>query len=96
MPFGSIGFPFNLDPETDAVHVRLLGNPVLDQLKLELDNPHHSEVYIRLLNVEGKLVKELTKRSESLSVDVGDLPSGNYILQVMHPDFVHTEQVVKQ
>ncbi len=96
MPFGSIGFPFNLDSEADAAHVRLMGNPVVEQLKMELDNPKHLEVYIRLTNVEGKLVKELTGRSGSLTVDVEDLSSGNYVLQVKHPDFVHTEQIVKQ
>jgi len=88
----------NPDLDDQTPPLKILGNPVRDVLRIELlaSSVNRRQVEIKLLNLEGKVVRSLQSRQKVLSIPVVNLPAGTYVLQVKHPDFVHTEQIVKQ
>lgn len=75
-------------------------NPVLDKLQLQLQSADKGAVRIRLLTLDGKLVREqnLNKNTETLSskLDVQALQPGMYVLEVSMKDWKEVRKVVKK
>jgi hypothetical protein len=68
-------------------------NPVSNQLKVRL--PEEATT-LRIISINGAIVKEITTFEKSNLIDVSGLQAGMYILQVRTTDEVFTEKFVKQ
>ena len=58
-------------------------NPADKEVKITFNNPVHEEFRIRILNAEGKQIKETSTNNDFINFDISNLPSGLYMLQVM-------------
>jgi Zn-dependent metalloprotease/chitodextrinase len=68
-------------------------NPVRQQMKVTLPQNATS---LRIISLNGALVRELTTPEKSNLIDVSDLQAGMYLLQVQTPEEVYTEKFIKQ
>lgn len=68
-------------------------NPVTQQLKVLLPQ---NALNLRIISLNGALVRELTTPEKTNLIDVSDLQPGMYLLQVRTADEVYTEKFVKQ
>ena len=68
-------------------------NPVTQQLKVLLPQ---NALNLRIISLNGALVRELTTPEKTNLIDVSDLQAGMYLLQVRTADEVFTEKFVKQ
>ena len=68
--------------------LRILGNPVTNQLRFELQDLGLGRVPYHLLDQTGRIVRhgELRNRSGLQSIDVRELPSGVYYFNVLTPN----------
>jgi hypothetical protein len=73
--------------------VVLYPNPVVNQLRVML--PQGVEA-MRIVALNGAVVKEFTTFEKSNFIDVTDLNNGVYFLQVQTADRVFTKRFVKQ
>lgn len=77
-------------------------NPFADRFSVLLHMPASGEVYFRLYDVHGSLVKNLLKSKtqqgeNQFSFSTQPLPPGTYFLQIeLNGELFHTEQIVKQ
>lgn len=74
------------DEQLTEQRVRLSPNPATAQLDLLIDNELSGNLDLRLADASGKIVlqKSLEKHSplQSFQLDIGNLPAGNYFLQI--------------
>jgi hypothetical protein len=68
-------------------------NPVRQQMKVILPQ---NAISLRIISLNGAVVRELTTPEKSNLIDVSDLQAGMYLLQVQTTDEVFTEKFVKQ
>ncbi|MEM6801391.1 MAG: PQQ-dependent sugar dehydrogenase [Bacteroidota bacterium] len=70
-------------PGVDALPVKLYPHPFKEELRVEFDNPDSSVYTLRLMDSQGRLVRELKDiRESSLKLDRGNLSSGLYFLEL--------------
>jgi hypothetical protein len=78
--------------------VRILPNPAIDMLSIEINNP--SGIEIRLYNQLGQLVKTdyFNQSSQIHNINISDLPSGIYTVQIflVESGAVSIQQLVKE
>jgi hypothetical protein len=79
--------------------ISLYPNPVEDQLHLSLDNLGidltHSSV--TLFNINGQIVKKIAVKNEGkIILELKDLYSGVYLLQIRDNNKIFTEKIIKQ
>jgi len=59
----------------------------------------NEDVHIQLVDITGKIVQQYTRNSNDvneMNLDVGNLQSGMYFVQIMSGDTMLTEKFVKQ
>lgn len=87
------------DRELDASGTfKIFPNPVTSETQLDFENLNSEVSYIRILSVNGEVIKEITEISSTkISLDLQDEPAGVYILQLttMEGD-THSKKLVKQ
>jgi len=70
-------------------------NPVKDELKINL--PQTSSIsIIQVVNMSGQVAKQLATTDQSLTINVGFLSSGSYILRVMTDRQTISQKFIKQ
>jgi|GEM_PF-6460153 len=80
----------------EGVVVMVAPNPFADFATLEVKGTN-AGVYVRLYNVEGKLMSSAYYANPSEGISVGQgLQSGLYILQVSNSDFLETYKLIKE
>ena len=79
--------------------VDLFPNPVASELNLRLQSEHTGRVAVTILDVHGRVVREVAfdKRGEMLSaeIDVSQLPMGTYHLRVVEADRQQLRKFIK-
>jgi PKD repeat protein len=80
----------------DQLSMALLPNPSQAQTTLTLGRELEEEVQVRLLDVTGKVCQQYTlpQGQKSLSLDVSDLPSAVYLVQLKGKNFSATQKLV--
>ncbi|MEZ4918466.1 MAG: choice-of-anchor V domain-containing protein [Saprospiraceae bacterium] len=61
--------------------IRLIPNPVQEQFRLEIDGVQPQ--YVRILNTQGQLIRNLNPSEWTGLVEVSEVPSGLYFLQIL-------------
>ena len=83
----------------NAFPVEVFPNPAHDQLLVQMTLPDHN-LNLRLTNELGAIVKEISEMNiangaYSKTIDIGDLPSGMYFLEINSGDERVTKKVMK-
>jgi Secretion system C-terminal sorting domain/Copper type II ascorbate-dependent monooxygenase, N-terminal domain/Copper type II ascorbate-dependent monooxygenase, C-terminal domain len=75
-------------------------NPAVDKITIQYFIPSLSKHQLELFDVTGKLCKVLRTSTEqgliTLQFDIGDLPSGNYILKLSSDGIQRTKKIIRQ
>ncbi len=79
----------------DRVSVRVYPNPTDGQLCVEVPVNGDGQVSLKLYSASGSLIYSSQGESRSV-IDLGDFPSGSYILSVAIGDDVKTWNVIKR
>jgi hypothetical protein len=69
-----------LQENTLAGEVTILPNPARGLLKIEL--PAALEADIRIVDMQGSILRETTTRERRIDLNIEDLPAGNYIVHI--------------
>jgi hypothetical protein len=103
---GEKGIFFSLSDVTDINKtvfnrgVIVYPNPVTDNLYLKFDKTAGEDVRIRIIGIDGNIVKTLELKSiqekEVLNISVSDLSPGMYILSIEGSRINYKARVVKQ
>jgi hypothetical protein len=73
--------------------VTLFPNPAKDVLHVGNLTGGGKEILIR--NIEGEIIKRLKTTAESIDINVGDLPTGNYFIHVCGDTIIDTKAFIK-
>lgn len=96
--------PTSIDrqPQTDVVRMAVYPNPASDKLQAEVQSDESREVVILLLDARGQLVykdsapRQIYAGVNLMSLDVGQLSSGHYTLQIADSSTQWTKSVLIQ
>lgn len=87
----------NVFDETD---VNIYPNPAQSTININLPNADYQNITIQIFDISGKKIKSYTKSwQENIELDIKDLPSGNYVLELNATDYQsnkHTLPFIKQ
>jgi hypothetical protein len=87
------------DQLTHTLVVKLYPNPVQQELTIATSTNTNDPILIRITGTNGVVIKTLApilERKALIKVQVGDLPSGLYILQISSGDTNQSLQFFKQ
>ena len=73
-------------PEAD---IQIFPNPVQDRLNVVCDVPAREVVDVRVIDATGRVAVEANRRCGEEALDVSDLSSGLYLLQILTADGSH-------
>jgi hypothetical protein len=78
--------------------VRVFPNPASQIIRIETESIGKDRIYYEMYNLQGKKVitGQLSKGEETREVDVNDLPSGTYILRILHKTDYKSYKVIKR
>jgi len=71
-------------------------NPGSEGFTVGWDAAHHGPAQLELRDAQGRLVRTVQVASSSFTVEAGDLPSGLYLLRLVHGQGVSTAKWVKE
>ncbi len=72
-------------------HVSVYPNPTNSCVNIDFENNINKDFKLKLFNTQGILVKSIEHRSsEKIKLDISDLSSGNYILQIIADNKIYT------
>jgi len=73
--------------------IQIYPNPFSDQLNIE-SKYEYSE--IRIYNSNGKIIQEFNRITYPIRIDLGELPIGLYLIQLIGKDINYTEKLLKK
>lgn len=88
--FCTLGTSINRNSESQ---IQIYPNPFSDQLNIK-SKKEYSE--IRIYNSNGKIIQEFNRVSYPTKIDLGELPIGLYLIQMIGKDFNYTEKLLKK
>ncbi|MBI3233307.1 MAG: PKD domain-containing protein, partial [Bacteroidetes bacterium] len=77
----------NIEPET----LNITPNPFLQSFHLSVSDANTH--YIKLLDIRGRIVKEITTKEQNILIEVPELAAGIYLLQI---DGLNTHKLIKE
>jgi hypothetical protein len=85
----------------DGKDILLYPNPAKSLVTLDLNMPGFSDLTIRINDMNGRIVKQVTTKvqpgSNQVPVDIYQLRTGNYMLQILDKnDVIFTTKVTKE
>lgn len=87
------------EPELSSLSVKVFPNPVNTELWLDLKEHSGGPMQWRILNLNGQMVlqgqEELNAGQQQFSIQMADLPTGVYALQLISKDGMVTKKFVK-
>ena len=90
----------NINNANSRLSLEHYPNPVTDQLKVQLQSADKGAIRIRLLGLDGKVVREQNLRKESdvltSRLDVQQLQPGMYVIEVMMKDWKEVAKIIKK
>ncbi len=84
-----------LFPPSSSI-IKVYPNPAKDKIIVSIKEFAGKGGSISLQSIEGKLLKQLSVKTETTSVDMSGLPSGTYLLQYDDGEVCETVKVVKE
>jgi hypothetical protein len=79
--------------------LKLYPVPAADELNVRFESPFSSQVFVRILSVDGKLVFarhfEKTSNSFAQKIDIDHLSGGNYLIETHHEGAIATKLFTK-
>jgi hypothetical protein len=96
---GGGGFEFRssgITSESPDFKVNVFPNPANDFIEVACSGyTPGTRIAARLISTDGKAVRELEEYSQNFKVDMADLPSGLYVLQLNADGVIYHEKIVK-
>lgn len=80
----------------DQTEIMVYPNPVTNKVTIELGSSFQKQNLIKLYDLNGNLVKEINNFSTKQQIDLSDLSSGFYFLQVIDDSKVASKKLIKQ
>jgi hypothetical protein len=74
--------------------VKVYPNPAKDKIFIEKKNTSNREISLEIRSLTGSLVKSLKYKSENTEINIADLSSGIYILNIASDNCLQTEKLV--
>lgn len=93
--------PFELVSGTDAMNtanaIKVSPNPMRHTATIDLGSfPNHEAATIRLMQLNGQVVKEFTTNNRHYTLLREQLPAGAYLLEIVKDGVVNTQKVMMQ
>ncbi|WP_378181230.1 Ig-like domain-containing protein [Aquimarina sp. SS2-1] len=82
-------------PENDLLQIKAFPNPVL-QSSLTISGMSSELKTLQIVGIDGRIVKEISTKNESETLEVSELPSGSYILLIKSVRFKESLLFVKK
>jgi hypothetical protein len=81
---------------TKEDHISVFPNPAREKVNIAFSMLEEKRVEVMLTDLIGHGIKKMEKRVNNaiVSIDVGDLPGGLYLLIIQYDDQVLTEKIV--
>ena len=80
----------------NAISIVLTPNPTQDKVSIKIDSLDEHETYsLELVGIDGRLVIQKTSVSDDVTLDLSDLPSGVYVLNVKGNRVLHRQTLIK-
>lgn len=78
-----------------SISIRFYPNPVFDMLEVELKSEVEHNHQLRLFDVNGKLMKQMNFLTKNITINLSNLPSGLYFIEVFNNSFSYREKIIK-
>ena len=76
---------------------RIYPNPVRDHAVLTIDNPENSELFVRIINIQGKsMFQQEVRKSESILLTKEGLSAGMYLIVLEGADSRISRKIIVQ
>ncbi|WP_299754290.1 T9SS type A sorting domain-containing protein [uncultured Pontibacter sp.] len=83
--------------ETAAPVVKLYPNPAVSTVNLDMTTLPDAVYRVRIVSMDGRVLRELNIEGRKIEqLDINQLPSGNYLLQVQGAQFAKSLKLIKQ
>lgn len=79
-----------------AANMKIFPNPAQNFIQLELNHGARTATMVTIYNSEGKQMKQQQMEGETTTIDISDLPAGNYILKVDDEKEPFIKEFIKQ
>ena len=81
--------------ETSADHIaKIAPNPASTDVMLYFKQKPTKTLTIRVLNLKGQVLKQITTNSQSTHVSLSEILSGNYIIEIIGKGYNQTQQLL--
>jgi len=84
---------------TNSPYIRIIPNIVKDETILHYSLVTQNDIHIKVVDITGKVVQQYTRdfnESTTLNLNVSDLHSGFYFIQLISGEIVLTEKFIKK
>lgn len=73
-------------------------NPFIDKIYFQFSKSIEDIITVRIFDVQGKMVFQQEKKAYSniLTIELGHLPTGNYMVQLSAFNFIYSTKIIKQ
>lgn len=97
-----INFSFNVssgvgikEDKFNASTISVFPNPTQTQLLVQLNENINGVAKLKLMDIRGTILKQFVVSTDRTFVDVSDLPSGVYVIEVLNGKFSYREKIIK-
>ncbi len=85
---------------TSANNITTFPNPAINEFSFILDPAEHKIIDIKFFSLDGKIIKVISKtqisdKKQIMKVDISDIKSGIYVLQVISNKKIFTNKILK-
>ncbi len=71
--------------------------PSIVKNELYIEQAESKDLHLKIIDINGKLVKDLAVDGKNITIDLKDINSGNYILQIYsQSDLKHSQKLIKE
>ena len=81
--------------ETPAVHIaKISPNPASTDVVLYFQQRPNKTLTIKLLNLNGQVLKQINTNSQTTHISLSEIISGNYIINIIGKNYNQTQQLL--
>jgi cytochrome c peroxidase len=93
-PFDPANAPSGISGVINRLPMEVYPNPIQSTARVRFTNPEHELFNIRILDQNGRMISQDQTRADNYLVDMNDLPSGVYMVEVFNDSKRQVEKVV--
>ena len=88
----------DLSVQQNTIDLQIAPNPVFNELLVKLNKPFAKAATARIYSVDGQLIKELSlqEADRQISIEVGNLTKGIYLLEYQTSTAKKTVKFIKE